>query len=473
MERNIVGREAEKRRLMDLYKSRQPEFVAVYGRRRVGKTFLIREMFDKKITFDLVGLANASTKEQLINFNITLNQISNKENRIAKNWLEAFVQLRGFLEKSKDTRKLVFFDEIPWFDTPRSGFLTALEHFWNSWGCVQKNLVLIVCGSSTSWIINKLINNHGGLHNRLTASIFLQPFTISETHKYLKYKKINYNIQQLSECYMLTGGVPFYLSKLKKELDLFQNIDNLFFNKQSELRNEFHNLYHSLFRDSDDYIRIVELLSKKSKGLTRSEIAAQTKLSSGGTLSRILQNLEYSGFIRAYYAIGKSKRDILYQLMDNFTLFHFKYLVNNNFKDEHFWTNSLATPQHNAWAGNAFEMLMLQHASEIKQALGISGIQSAVYSWRSGKAEKGAQIDLIIDRKDGMINLCEIKFCQSNFTITKQYEENLRNKLVCFQEETKTRKAINVILLTTYGLTHNKYAGAVQKTVTVADILRL
>jgi transcriptional regulator with XRE-family HTH domain len=272
---------------------------------------------------------------------------------------------------------------------------------------------------------------------------------------------------------MLTGGVPFYLSKLKKELDLFQNIDNLFFNKQSELRNEFHNLYHSLFRDSEDYTKIVELLSKKSKGLTRSEIAEKTKISSGGTLSRILQNLEYSGFIRAYYAIGKSKRDILYQLMDNFTLFHFKYLVNNNFKDEHFWTNSLATPQHNAWAGNAFEMLMLQHASEIKQALGISGIQSAVYSWRSGKAEKGAQIDLIIDRKDGMINLCEIKFCQSNFTITKQYEENLRNKIVCFQEETKTRKAINVILLTTYGLTHNKYAGAVQKTVTVADILRL
>jgi len=349
----------------------------------------------------------------------------------------------------------------------------ALEHFWNSWGCVQKNLILIVCGSSSSWIINKLINNHGGLYNRLTASIFLQPFTIAETQKFLKHQKINYNIQQLSECYMLTGGVPFYLSKIKRELDLSQNIDNMFFGKQSELKNEFHNLYNSLFKDSDDYTKIVEMLSKKNKGSTRSEIAKKTNISSGGTLTKLLQNLEYSGFIRAYTTIGKTKRDVLYQLMDNFTLFHFKYLANNNFKNEHFWTNSLNTPQHNAWAGNAFEMLMLQHINEIKQALGIAGIQSAVYSWRSGKSNTGAQIDLVIDRKDGMLNLCEIKFYQSHFTITKQYEANLRNKIVCFQEETGTHKAINVLLLTTYGLTKNKYSDIIQKTITINDILRL
>jgi len=329
-----------------------------------------------------------------------------------------------------------------------------------------------VCGSATSWIINNLINNHGGLHNRLTASVFLQPFTISETQKYLKHKKINYNIQQLCECYMLTGGVPFYLSKLKKEFDLAQNIDNMFFNKKSELNNEFYNLYNSLFKDSEDYIKIVEILSKKNKGLTRIEIAEKTKLSSGGTLTKLLQNLEYCGFIRMYSTIGKTKRNVIYQLMDNFTLFYFKYLANNSFKNENFWTNSLNTPQHNTWAGNAFEMLMLQHTNEIKHALGISGIQSAVYSWRSENAENKAQIDLIIDRKDGMINLCEVKFYQTEFTITKQYEENLRNKIVCFQEETKTRKAINILLLTTYGLTQNKYSGIVQKTITINDLLK-
>ena len=473
MERNIIGRDYEKQRLTELYKSKQSEFVAVYGRRRVGKTFIIREMFQNKITFDLVGLAKATMNEQLTNFNVTLNQATKTENPRAKNWLEAFTQLRNFLEKSEVKRKLVFIDEIPWFDTKRSGFLSALEHFWNSWGCVQKELILIVCGSATSWIINKLINNHGGLHNRLTTTIHLYPFTLAETQKYLKRKKINLNIQNLSECYMLTGGVPFYLSKIKKELSLSQNIDNMFFNKESELKFEFRNLYNSLFDESEDYIKIVEVLSKKMKGLTRKEIVEKTKLSSGGTLSERLQNLEYCGFIRSYLTIGKEKRDVLYQLMDNFTLFHFKYLANTDFKDEHYWTKNLVSTQHNAWAGNAFEMLMLQHISEIKKALQIAGIQSAVYSWRSENAEDGSQIDLVIDRKDGMINLCEIKFSQEKFTIKKDYDANLRHKIVTFQEETQTKKAINLILLTTYGLTNNKYAGIIQQTITIDDILRL
>jgi AAA+ ATPase superfamily predicted ATPase len=473
MERNIICRDYEKQRLSELYKSNQPEFVAVYGRRRVGKTFLIREMFENKITFDLVGMAKATLIEQLTNFTVTLNQTTKTENPKVRNWLEAFAQLRNFLEKSSKKRKLVFIDEISWLDTKRSGFLSAFEHFWNSWGCMQKDLMLLVCGSATSWIINKLINNHGGLHNRLTATIHLYPFMLAETQKYLKRKKINYNIQNLSECYMITGGVPFYLSKMKKEFSLAQNIDNMFFNKESELKLEFRNLYNSLFDESEDYIKIVEVLSKKRKGLTRKEIAKMTKLSSGGTLTERLQNLEYCGFISSYSTIGKEKRDTLFQLMDNFTLFHFKYLANNDFKDEHFWSKNLTSTQHNAWAGNAFEMLMLQHTGEIKKTLEISGIQSAVYSWRSEDAEDGSQIDLVIDRKDGMINLCEIKFAQDKFTIKKSYEENLRHKIVTFQEETKTKKAINLILLTTYGLTNNKYAGVVQNTVTIDDILRL
>ncbi|GHT18250.1 hypothetical protein FACS189429_4420 [Bacteroidia bacterium] len=472
MERNIIGREKEIKRLKELYNSKQPEFVAVYGRRRVGKTFIIREMFDSKITFDLVGVANATTKDQLQNFKITLSQISKKRSKTPKSWLEAFAQLRDFLENSDSKRKLVFIDEIPWLDTPRSKFLMGLEHFWNSGGCTQKNLILIVCGSATSWIINKLINNHGGLHNRLTATLALHPFTISETQKYLKHKKINYNITQICECQMITGGVPFYLSKLKKELSLPQNIDNMFFNKESETKNEFRNLYNSLFNDSEDYMKIVELLSKKNKGLTRNEISEKTKVSSGGTLTKLLQNLEYSGFIRSYPSIGKQKKDIIFQLIDNFTLFHFKFLANNNFKDEKFWSNNWISTQHNVWAGIAFELLMLQHIREIKQALGISGVVSAACSWRSEDAEDGSQIDLVIDRKDGMINLCEIKFAQDKFTIKKDYEENLRHKIFTFQDETQTKKAINLILLTTHGLTNNKYAGIIQNTVTVKDILQ-
>jgi predicted transcriptional regulator len=330
--------------------------------------------------------------------------------------------------------------------------------------------MLIVCGSATSWIMNKLINNYGGLHNRLTATMLLQPFTVSETEKYLKYRKIACNHYQVAEYYMLTGGVPYYLSKIKKGLSVAQNIDNMFFNKQSELKNEFVNLYKSLFRESEESIKIVEALSKKTKGLTRREIAEATKISTGGTLTKLLQNLDYCGFIRAYSAFGKSKRDVLYQLMDSFTLFYFKYLANNKYKDEHFWTNSQNTPRYNAWRGYAFEIFILQHINEIKKVLGISGIQSAVYSWRSERSENGAQIDLVIDRKDGIINLCEIKFSSIKFSIDKQYEENLRNKIACFQIETKTSKAVHLLMITTFGLQKNKYFGIAQKEITLDDL---
>ena len=471
MKPNIIGREHEIKKLQDLFKSKKSEFVAVCGRRRVGKTFLIRETFKNNFFFDLAGLAESNTKEQLVNFNISLNKVGEGEFPKAKSWLYAFEQLITAISKSKDKRKIIFIDEIPWLDTPCSGFITALEHFWNGWACARKDVFLIVCGSATSWIINKLINNHGGLHNRITASIFLEPFTLKECEKYLKSQKIKFTQYQIAECYMVMGGIPFYLSKIEKELSLSQNIDNMFFAKNAELKNEFQNLYKSLFKESEDYIKIVEVLSKKSKGLTRKEISKATKISTGGGLTTALQNLENCCFIRSYSAFGKSKRDTLYQIIDSFTLFYFKYLENSNYKNTNFWTNSENTPQRNTWAGFAFEILALQHIDEIKRALSIAGIQSAVSSWRSAEDTKpAAQIDLIIDRNDHIIDLCEIKFSKSKFAIDKDYDEKLREKLVSFMTENKTEKAIHLLMLTTYGVTKNKYYGTIQKEITLSDL---
>jgi AAA+ ATPase superfamily predicted ATPase len=472
MKSNIIGREQEYRRLLDLYNSNRSEFATVYGRRRVGKTFLIRETFKNKFFFDLAGLANSGTKEQLLNFNISLNKAGSGDFPVAKSWLYAFEQLIALISKSKERRKIIFMDEIPWLDTPCSGFIAALEHFWNGWACARKDVFLLVCGSATSWIINKLINNHGGLHNRLTASIFLEPFTLKECEQYFKSQQIKFTQYQIAECYMIMGGIPFYLSKMEKALSLSQNIDNLFFSKNAELKNEFQNLYKSLFKDFDEYIKIVKALSKKSKGLSRQEISQFAKINSGGGFTAMLQNLEYCGFIRSYSSFGKTKRDTLYQLIDSFTLFYFKFLSKNEYNDEHFWTNSENTPQQNSWSGYAFEIVALQHIREIKNALSIAGIQSSVASWKSEKSVPAAQIDLIINRKDDVIDLCEIKFSKSKFTITKQYEENLRNKMASFTSENKTQKAIHLLMLTTYGLVKNKYFGTVQKEIVLADLFK-
>ncbi len=464
----IIGRENEQKRLRDLYHSGKAEFIAIYGRRRVGKTFLIRQLFEKELVFDLAGLANANTKEQLVNFNLSLIRVLKTPYKTTKDWLHAFEQLISFIENSPKKRKVIFIDEISWLDTPRSGFLTALEHFWNGWACSRSDIMLIVCGSATSWIMNKLINNHGGLHNRLTAHIYLQPFTLHETELYLRSQCCEYSRYHIAECYMAMGGIPYYLSKIDHRLSIAQNIDNLFFADNAELKNEFQNLYASLFNNYTYYIKVVEALSIKSKGLLRREIEKITGLSSGGGLTTILQNLEYCGFIRSYNSFGKKKYEQLYQLLDAYTLFYFKYLSKNEYNDTSFWTNSLNTPQHNSWAGYAFEILALQHIAEIKQALGISGIQSAVSAWKS----ENAQVDLIINRKDGIIDLCEIKFLGKEFVIDKNYEANLRNKIFSFKEETKTRKAVHLIMLTTYGLAKNKYSGIAQKEITLDDLYK-
>ena len=468
----IIGREEEKAILNNVFSSKQSEFVAIYGRRRIGKTYLVRELLADKFSFEISGLANANTKEQLLNFSLTLKKMTNESVETPKNWLEAFSQLSDYLGKCEQKRKVLFFDEMPWMDTPRSGFLTALEHFWNGWASARKDIILLVCGSATSWIINNLINNHGGLHNRLTHTINLKPFTLSECEQYCQWRKLDFSRYQIAQIYMAMGGIPFYLSKIERGLSVAQNIDKLFFAQNPKLKNEFGNLYAALFRNSGDYVKIVEVLSKKGKGLTREEVSKQTKISNGGGLTRVLQDLEYCDFIRKYHSFGKKTRNTLYQLTDSYTLFYFKFIRKNEHNDAHFWSNSIDTPLHNTWAGLAFEMLVLQHVQEIKNALGISGIQSSVSTWRSETSEKAAQIDLVINRKDGVINVLEIKYSKEKFTITKEYEENLRNKIFAFKAETHARNAVHLVMLTAFGLNRNKYTDIVQKELNLNCLFR-
>jgi len=469
MNTTIIGREQEINRIQELYVSRKPEFVALFGRRRVGKTFLVRELLEKKFVFDLAGLARSGIKKQLLNFHYSLKKVATQDFAAPSSWLEAFEQLIAFLETSQAKRKVIFIDEVSWLDTQKSGFLTALEHFWNGWACSKKDIMLIVCGSSTSWIINNLINNRGGLYNRVTASIQLLPFTLNETELFLRSKNIEWSHYQIAEIYMIMGGIPFYLEKIKQGKSVAQNIDNLFFNKTGELKNEFSNLYASLFDHSEDYEKIVEILSGNRSGLTRNEIIANAKMKSGHRITTILNNLEYSGFIRSY-SQPKRKNEQIFQLLDSFTLFHFHFLHKNKSQDEQFWTNSLNTSQHNAWAGLSFEIVCLLHTREIKKKLEIFGVQSTEYAWRCRNTEIAVQIDLLIDRADNIVNLCEIKYANTQYIITKDYEEKLREKIEVFRQKIAPRKAIHLLMLTTFGVKQNLYSGIVQNEVTLDDL---
>ena len=470
----IIGRKEEQKQLLSAAMSDNSELIAVYGRRRVGKTFLIRETFGYKFTFQHTGLANARTKDQLFSFAISLRDYGYDDCPVPTSWLEAFSLLSHFLKNSTDEKKIVFLDELPWMDTPRSNFISAFEHFWNGWASARKDVVLIICGSATSWIINKVINDHGGLHNRVTQRIALQPFTLNECELFARGKGLELSRYQIAEGYMIFGGIPFYWNLLERGLSLSQNIDKLFFERNGKLSNEFNQLYASLFKSPEYYIEVVTALGEKKAGMTREEILDSIDKQSNGALSKVLDELEYCGFIRKYSSYGKKSKQAIYQLTDNYTLFYFKFIQQNKNNDEHFWSASIDSAMHRAWCGLAFERLCMAHTRQIKSSLGISGVMSNIYSWKKEADENtgGAQIDMLIDRNDQVVNICEMKYSLSEFSIDADYERNLRNKKSVFIEATKTRKAVHLTMVTTYGVRQNAYSGIVQSEITLDDLFR-
>ncbi|MCF8248169.1 MAG: ATPase [Saprospiraceae bacterium] len=465
----LIGREKEVRMLQENLNSQKSEFVAVFGRRRVGKTYLIREAFNNDFSFYLTGIANVGMKRQLAEFHARLVYHFQDEQGIvpATNWFEAFRQLTGLLEKQDSGgKKIIFLDELPWLDTRGSKFLSGLEHFWNSWASARRDILLVTCGSAASWMINNLLRNRGGLHNRVTERIKLEPFNLYETEQLLESKNMRYDRYQVIQVYMAFGGIPFYLERLKKGLSATQNINLLCFEKNAPFRTEYEDLYASLFNRAERHTSIIEALSEKNKGLSRLEIINKTGISNGGGLSRLLKELEESSFIRPYRSFGKKQQDTLYQLVDLYSLFYLNFIKNSSPDDENFWLNAAESPMYRAWSGYAFEMVCLHHVQQIKKALGISGVQTSIYSWHSNDA----QIDLVIDRKDQVTNLCEMKFSIHHFAITKEYADKLRHKIAAFKAATKTRKSIFITLVTTHGLVQNQHAYLAQNEV-VMDAL--
>jgi len=467
---NISGRSKEISVLERVFLSTEPEFIVIYGRRRVGKTYLVREYFGDSICFEITGMHQVSLDDQLANFAQSLAKAAGMMFDLQKplSWSEAFSQLEQFLDASdqhkQGKKQVVFLDELPWLNTPRSKFLSTLEHFWNSYGSRQKNLILVVCGSAASWMLQNIVRAKGGLHNRLTHQIRLMPFTLPETEEFLLNRAIKLTRYQIVELYMAMGGVPFYLMQAEAGLSAAQIIDQVCFSSTGLLRSEYEKLYTSLFDESEIHMKIVELLSKKRSGLTRNEIVNGSKITTGGRLTRVLEELEESGFIESRIPYGKKKQDLLYGLIDEFTLFYFFWIkpLGKRFLSSGYWMSRQNDPARKAWAGYAFETLCLKHVGALKSALGIAMVETTDGPWRY-KADQqspfpGVQIDLLIDRRDATINLCEMKFSQSEFIIDASYAKELRQKINVFRQVTLTRKNIFLTMVTTYGVVNNAYS---------------
>ena len=481
---NLTGRTVEIQLLQKALASPQAELIAMYGRRRVGKTHLIQTVFKAEMLLELTGIKGVSLSEQLDNFSATLTDAFHLPLEMATppSWIRAFRALIKLLEPQlTDTKKVIFLDEFPWFETPKSGFLSAFDHFWNSWAVKQKNLVVVICGSAASWMIQNIVRNKGGLHNRITRRMRLMPFNLQETEQFLRSQHITLNRHQIVELYMVTGGIPQYLKDIDPSESVTQIIDRLCFTKDGWLADEFNSLYNALFDNYDKHLSIVKALADKPSGLTRAELIDICNMSSGGTMTKTLEELLESGFISEHIPFNKTTKFAIFKLSDEYSLFYLKFMKNSKAFGAGTWVKKSTSAAWQSWRGLAFEHIWLKHVPQIKKALNIGAVYTEESAWRyvakkdapknEGKNEKGVQIDLLLDRQDNCINICEVKFSNTIFTVSKDYADNLTHKRLVFQEQTKTKKTIFITLLTSFGVATNEhYLNTVQSNLTMDSL---
>ena len=471
----MIGRESEIKELRRRFASPESEFVAIYGRRRIGKTYLVNEVFNGKFAFHHAGMERADKRTQLESFREALRRQGLPKCKVLHTWISAFSALEDLLEAKGDGKKVVFLDELPWFDTPRSGFLPAFEQFWNAWACLRKDILLVICGSATSWIVKKVLRSRGGLHNRVTRQLPIRPFTLAECEQYADYKRLGFDRQQILECYMAFGGVAYYWSLLEEGMSAAQNFDSLLFGESAELRVEFENVFRSLFKNPTRHFAIINLFGEKKTGMTREEVIEALGAESSGDISSCLEELTECGFLRRYNTFGAAKKGAVYQLIDNFTLFHFRFLKGRVGGGGRFWSLSLNQPRTNSWRGLSFERVCMQHVDQIKVKLGISGVITRVFGWRHRAADDGdagAQIDVVIDRDDRVTNLCEIKYRKGEFAIDDKYDLQLQSRREAFIEKTGTSNAVHLTMITVNGVLHNANWHDIQSEITLNDLFK-
>lgn len=476
---NLIGRKSEINELERLYSSNRPEFVAVYGRRRVGKTFLIKQTFKGRMTFQHTGVSPVDLSEgtsrmrlQLESFYFSLLNHGLKGFAPPRSWLEAFYQLEQLLKSLDDSsRQLVFLDELSWMDTPRSGFLSAFESFWNGWCTSRDNIMVIVCGSATSWILGNLSRSRGGLYGRLTSEIKLSPFTLKECEEYFANEGIELSRYDIVQSHMVFGGIPYYLSYFSKGYSFEKNVDRILFGSSPRLKDEFNRLFNAVFNNAEDCKKIVRHLATRHSGFRREEIAQATGLPLGGGLSNTLSSLVESDFIMAYTPWGESAKNIYYKLIDNFSIFWLKY-VEANAEDSSFMNDNATSDIMRAWRGIAFEEVCWQHIEQIKRALEIGDVKSSISAWsvKGDATHEGAQIELLISRKDNVVNLCEMKFTGDVYTIDIEEERKLRKRIEALKNLLSRKQTVHLTMVTTYGIAQGKHSGIVQREVVMDNL---
>jgi AAA+ ATPase superfamily predicted ATPase len=456
----IIGRKDEVKLLRTIEESKFSEFVAIYGRRRIGKTYLVDNLYEDKL-ISFTGSYGMNDSYHLAEFSKIL-----KYKGDINDWSDAFNMIEFLVSNSDKKKKIIFFDEIAWIDEKEHNFLVNLERFWNTFASKRDDIILIVCASATSWMFEHILNNYGGLYNRVTRRIHLKPFDLVEAKQYCDFIGLNLSNQDIIDAYMIFGGIPYYFYNLQKGYSINQNINALFFKSNSSLKNEYEILFSSLFRLPGNYIKIMDLLSQKNRGLTREELAKQLNVSNGGELTKRLEELDACSFISKYPFYGKKIKGSLYKATDNFVVFYNKMIKSNVQYSEDFWIKEFRSPMVNTFRGYAFERVCLLHTNKIKELLKISAMNTREYYFRN----EGCQIDLIIDRPDKCINICEIKYSDGDYELSKDEFQKIENRVDNFKKENVSKRSYLRTLITNMGFKNSDLNNRIDNKIVLEDI---
>lgn len=472
----IIGRLAEIKRLTAAINSPRAEFIALYGRRRVGKTFLVNQLFKNQFAFRMTGVIEGSLKDQFTAFADAMNDYGFDMPEQPKDWMKAFIMLKNALKQKVNSgeRCVVFIDELPALDAENSNVAGAIGYFWNNWASLYDNIIFIICGSATSWMITNVIDSKGGLHDRITVEMPVHPFTLKETEQYLEDKQFVWNRQMILQVYMVFGGIPYYLSLLDREESLVQNVDRLFFSQDMQMRREFRRLFNTLYKNPDRYIDIIKALNKSRRGLTREEIAGVLKSANNGHLGKRLEDLVYCDLIRKNVVREKEikRKDAIYQLCDFFSLFYLTF-IDRAEVEQQYWTHHINTPEVNSWMGLTYERICMAHIGQIKHALRIDAISTLNYSWRSKTATPAAQIDIVIERADKIVNICEVKYSHEEYSLDKEEYDKICKRKNTFIKETGLRHTPWITMITTEGVVQGKYSEMIQSQVKLDHLFEI
>jgi AAA+ ATPase superfamily predicted ATPase len=468
----VIGREKEIDILEEALTSNRAEMIAVYGRRRIGKTYLIEQFYKKSNikTISLIGQSGATMQTQLDNAKHRLFEQHGIDVSKAKNWTDIFNAIKIYHQERPKKHFVLFIDELPWIATPKSGFIGALSYGWNSYFEEHTNVTFVLCGSAASWMIKKIVNEKGGLHQRLTRQIPLYPFSLKESEAYLKQQGFHYlSRKEIVDIYIVLGGVAQYLSFLNPQKSISENINQLCFSIGGELTREFQTLFVALFGKKGIHQQIVKYLGSVKKRLFLVDEISKKFDIKIEQLYITLDELEMAGFITKYTMYGRKKRDARYSLTDPFSAFYLKWISKTTQQDllenENYWQFIVGSQNWISWAGNSFESVCHKHILPIKKALGISGVHTQTYYWQEIGTEntKGTQIDMLIQRADKTVMVIEIKYYNQPFSISKSYATNLKHKIESFREKDKKNNSLMLVMLTTYGVKKNSYSNMINK----------